>query len=160
MSHSLCSKERAVILANQSGQWSEDLRRHVSNCTDCAETVRVAGWLGQIAQRLSHEGTPPHPTLIWIKAQLEQQQRKDAIEIRRAAVYQALARFAVGLAVLFVAALVWPAVKTTFIETGAFTLVEALPDWTSLSVLLPLSLAYGLLFWRFRGAFSRVGGTR
>jgi len=44
-----CPRETAIVAAVRSGSWEDDLRTHAATCTDCAETVRVAGLLRALA---------------------------------------------------------------------------------------------------------------
>ncbi|HLW78691.1 MAG TPA: hypothetical protein VKU44_03740 [Terriglobia bacterium] len=107
-----CEREPEVIEAVRSGRWpdaaGDSLRRHVQDCTVCADAALVAGYLAQESASAVTQPALPHPGLVWWRAQI--MARRDAAE--RAAQPIALAQraaLAVSLAVALVAALLgWP----------------------------------------------------
>jgi hypothetical protein len=70
MSANECPYEPAVIEAAHSGQWSRQLRTHVSGCAECDDAVRVAVWMGNAATRLARTQTLPDPTYLWLRAEI------------------------------------------------------------------------------------------
>jgi hypothetical protein len=136
MNEFVCPREQAVTLAVRNGQCSEELRAHISHCAECAEVERIAGWLGHVAERL-RDRVSPHPTLVWIKAQLEEQHRNEMRAIRQAAFRQAFIRLPLGLVGLVSGAWMWPTLKPVLAHSR--TLAPLLPDWTSAVVLLALA---------------------
>ena len=154
MNETLCSFEHAVILACRSGQWTEELRAHVSSCSECTDTQSISSALGSVTKRLTSDGVPPHPTLVWIKARLEQEQASETARIRESALRHVIIQFVLWLTILLAAFRLWPVIKgwaSVIFPASAF---EGLGAHTaSMSVLVVLGLTYGFLFWRYRGTF-------
>ncbi|HET9219398.1 MAG TPA: hypothetical protein VFR18_20595 [Terriglobia bacterium] len=150
MSDMLCPLEHAVTLSTRTGQWSDELRTHISNCAECTDTLSIVRTLNGVAGRLSREGATPHPNLIWLKAELEREQREEKGRVYRAAVLS-VAQFVLCLAVLLSAYLLWPDMRSwASLIVPAETFEGIRTDATSVTALLILGLTYGLLFWRLR----------
>jgi hypothetical protein len=153
MSESFCSREEDVVVAVRSGEWREELRRHVASCSMCAEVQQVSRWMTGVAERMSREGIVPDPTVVWLKAQLEERQRREAAAIRKAALRKVPARFVGWLAVSMAAAWIWPyLISATAATEGWVSLV--LPDVSSRVVVVAFALGFMLVLCRFRGVFS------
>lgn len=65
-----CPQERDVLAAVVGGSMEPDLRRHVSECTECREVVAVSRWLQGVA-RETGTGPLPRPERVWWRAQVE-----------------------------------------------------------------------------------------
>jgi hypothetical protein len=153
MSESFCSREEDVVLAVRSGEWQEELRSHVASCSACAEVQQVSRWMTGMAEQMSRDGILPHPTLVWLKSQLEERQRREATAIRKAALRKMPARFAGWLAVSMAAVWIWPyLISATAATEGWASLI--LPDASSRVVVVAFALGFMLVLWRFRGVLS------
>ena len=150
MTDMLCPLDRAVTLASRTGQWSDELRAHISNCEECANTLSIVKALANVAGQLSRQGVPPHPNLIWLKAELEREQTEEKARVRRAAALT-IVQFVLYVAVLLSAFWLWPDLKSWgSLIVPAETFEGIRTDATLVTVLLSLGLTYGLLFWRLR----------
>jgi len=70
-----CSFESDIRRAARQGRWSDELRQHLGGCEECAATAAVTPWLGELAALPTRQHTLPSASIIWIKAQLLQNQR-------------------------------------------------------------------------------------
>jgi hypothetical protein len=69
-----CEHESAVVFAARSGEWPDDLESHISACTACAETRRVAQLFRQAA-KFSVETQPPPAAIAWQRLEARRQQQ-------------------------------------------------------------------------------------
>lgn len=147
MSTEPCRHESAVIEAAQSEEWSESLRAHARVCTECAESVRVAVWMGSVARRLGRNRPAPDPTYIWLKAEIERRAEDAAGVSRRGLSALVLLGLTLGIAGAAAVLAIWPGVSATANATRAWlstALAEAsLVDMTLIGTVwlgLPLML--------------------
>jgi hypothetical protein len=96
-----CEHETSVIRALRSGEWTPELRLHVSGCQDCSQALHLAQALGEEARRSEVHCTPPDP--YWIL----QRSRRMAREIAMLRMTRLLAVMRALAAVYVVAAAVW-----------------------------------------------------
>jgi hypothetical protein len=73
-----CAREQAVVEAVTSGQWTEELRSHASNCEVCADVVEVVHALHSDYAVASHEARIPSAGLVWWRAELRA--RREAMQ--------------------------------------------------------------------------------
>jgi len=92
MSPDTCRLEREVVDAARHGEWSEDLRAHLRQCSDCAESARVGAFMAGVAQTLRRD-RPVSSDYIWWKAEFERR----AAEVRPAS-WRRPGTLALGLA--------------------------------------------------------------
>ena len=79
MIEELCPMEASVLLARRTGLWTGALERHIADCSNCQELLKVAGFMNGIADNLRRDPALPDPVLVWLKAQWierEEQQRR------------------------------------------------------------------------------------
>src|SRR5262245_33503096 len=69
MIEELCPMEASVLLARRTGQWTEMHERHIADCANCRELLKVAGFMNGIADSLRRDPSLPDPVLVWLKAQ-------------------------------------------------------------------------------------------
>ncbi|HEV7920681.1 MAG TPA: hypothetical protein VGR02_07810 [Thermoanaerobaculia bacterium] len=65
-----CRLEADVLRAAEEGSWTESLRRHVSECTDCEAASAVARWMSDFSRVDEREHLLPDPGVLWLKAQI------------------------------------------------------------------------------------------
>jgi hypothetical protein len=110
MSERPCFREAAVIEATRTRIWSDDLRAHLSECTECSDTARVAAWIGDAATRLGRDQPAPDPAYIWLRGEVERRANKEsAVSPFRPGLIVSLG-LAVGAACAAVLLLVLPAI--------------------------------------------------
>jgi hypothetical protein len=96
-----CEHENAVIPALRSGEWTRELRLHVTECQDCGEALQLAEALGEVARRSEIHCNPPDAH--WIL----QRSRRVAREIAMRRVAWLLTAVRTLAAVYVAAAAVW-----------------------------------------------------
>jgi len=96
-----CEHETEVIRALHSGEWTEELRRHMANCEDCSQALHLAEALREEASRAEIDCNPPDPH--WIL----QRSRRMAREIALRRMAMLLAAMRALAAVYVVAAAGW-----------------------------------------------------
>ena len=117
-----CPFAVAVLEAARNGQWSESLRSHVCECAQCAETARVAMWMGNVASHLGRDETAPDPTYIWLKAEIEKREQDAARMSLRELAAQTVLNLALTLAAAAALLSIWPQVSATATEARASVL--------------------------------------
>jgi hypothetical protein len=96
MTHAECPREKEIIAAVRSGEWSPELEEHRNGCLSCAELTLVAAALTADAEDLMAMPEPlPDPSPVWLRARLASKER-DYERATRAIVW--VQRAAVGLA--------------------------------------------------------------
>jgi hypothetical protein len=65
-----CRLEREVLDAAEHDRWTDALRAHLGACDDCAAAVAVAPWMDRFAAIPDREHILPHPSILWLKAQV------------------------------------------------------------------------------------------
>jgi hypothetical protein len=125
MSAKTCQFEPTVAAAARSGQWSKDLRTHVSGCVDCGDAARVAAWMGDVATRLARTQTLPDPTYLWLRAEIERRTREANAVSRLRVSLLALLSLTVGLIVAAAVLAVLPQASVTV--SDAMTWLRSAP---------------------------------
>lgn len=74
MNEEQCSQESDVRGALDAGGLTDELRRHVSTCASCGESVRVARFMKGVAGVMAREAMPD-ARAMWSRHQLEEQRR-------------------------------------------------------------------------------------
>ncbi len=118
MNQEHCSFEGKIAAANRSGQWSDELLSHLSDCQICEEVALISSYLSESAAAPASAAIThlPDPALIWSRAQLAA--RREAIERAMRPILW-VRRFAFALAaVVVVAAIIsaWPRIAAFFAE--------------------------------------------
>ena len=154
MSADFCPRENEVVEATRLGLWNQELGAHVSGCSSCQEARHVSSLMAGLAERL--QSAPPHPMLVWLRAQLEAEQRRQEREIRRAAIRRACWQVAAFLAALGVLR-VWPLMTEAGFGSYVSVLLEPMlslgPEvyWPSLAILVAFPVFGFFLVRRYRG---------
>lgn len=127
-----CQLESDTGRAARTGVWTDALRAHVEGCADCRQTRAVAVLMSRAAAALSRDAAAPDPTLILIKAELAERERRE----RRASRHKLIG---IGLSSLAVTASAWIAIRfagpmlagldTAFAFAGVSLLVVPLVVW-------------------------------
>ena len=112
MTHEQCSREREILTAVRSGDWSPELEKHRNSCLDCAElTIVVAALTGDAEDLMALPEPLPDPTSVWLRARLASKER-DFRRATRAIVWVQRAAAGVALAIgLAFAPVIWRAIK-------------------------------------------------
>jgi hypothetical protein len=77
MKNEICARETAVLTAARSGDWSEELRRHASDCRACSEALFVERLLvAEATENLPALSALPDPGVIWHSARPQVRQRQ------------------------------------------------------------------------------------
>jgi hypothetical protein len=75
MTNEGCTFESDVRRAARQERWSDELRRHVGSCEECAATAAVGPWLAGFAALPDRQHILPAASIIWLKAQILQNQQ-------------------------------------------------------------------------------------
>lgn len=75
MTDQKCSFESDVRRASRQGRWSDELRDHLSGCEECAATATVSPWLTEFGALPDRQHILPAASIIWLKAQILQNQK-------------------------------------------------------------------------------------
>ena len=65
-----CSREGSIAQAVREGKGLTELREHASTCQICEETLRVTGWLQDLARENERTVTVPGAETIWWRSQV------------------------------------------------------------------------------------------
>ena len=93
---SACRLERDVMNAATEDTWTDALRRHVTECDDCAAAMQAAPWMHEFASIDEREHILPDPSVVWLKAQLLRGSAAADRAARPLAIYQMAAYVAVA----------------------------------------------------------------
>ncbi len=86
----ICEFEEATAAASASGEWSAELRQHLSACAACAELKLV--WQSLAAATSDQDTAPlPAPGLIWWRSQLAKRREQAERAVSAIALMQKLA---------------------------------------------------------------------
>jgi hypothetical protein len=110
MNNKPCPHEGSVIQAIRTGQWSEWLRIHVSQCKNCPEIEQSFRWMGDVSASWRSNETAPDPGLIWIKARLAEQQHLDERAVRLLILARTVAIIGLPVALSFLILWMWPTI--------------------------------------------------
>lgn len=91
----VCRFEREVLEAAESDRWTDALREHAAGCADCAAAAAVAPWMDRFAHLSDREHILPHPSIVWLKAQV----MRNSAEMARASRPMHIVQMAAYLAV-------------------------------------------------------------
>jgi hypothetical protein len=102
-----CRSLPMVFEALKSSNWDAKTLRHLNECKDCQEAVKVRNWVQQFALSLPEE-TPETPAqLIWFKARLAERQAVQK-KVQRGIVYlQTALQFAFSIIFLVLTFQLW-----------------------------------------------------
>ena len=105
-----CEQEPRVLEAATSGQWKPALRRHLEECSACAEVALVASFMNE-AEADPAEARLPDAELVWWKAQLKARRAAAERATQPIAMVEKAACAGGGLALIAVLAVLWPYVQ-------------------------------------------------
>jgi hypothetical protein len=106
-----CDQESAVQSALQAECWTDELREHVAECSDCSDLVLVAGYLRETAASVGDDGELPDPGYIWWRAQLATRAAKVERATRAITIWQRVALACGSLLSAFVLFRTWPQIR-------------------------------------------------
>ena len=102
-----CRFERDVI----ADRWTAELREHVLSCEECAAAASVAPWLQRFASLSDREHILPHPSIVWLKAQMMRSTAEVARASRPMNVIQMIAYLVVAGGWATLLTWKWPAIE-------------------------------------------------
>lgn len=147
MSGPSCERESAVLAAERTGRWSDDLERHLESCPQCADALIVERFLAGEAERARAATRLPTAHQIWWRADLRLHRelaRKAQLPIRvleKAAQLGAAAAAGVGFAWSLPHLLPWLARLTpSAASQPAISLSRSSGLWLALGTGVVLSL--------------------
>jgi hypothetical protein len=106
-----CDHERAVLRAVATGAWSDQLRQHLGGCPACSDAALVASVLAREAEELDPGPPLPDPSVIWLRARLEQRRHTARRATRIIDVFQVVAATAGVAATAALAPWLWPRLR-------------------------------------------------
>lgn len=125
-----CRFERDVL----AGRWTDSLRAHVAQCSDCSAAMSVAPYMTELAAVDMREHPLPDPQVVWLKAQL----LRGNIAVERAArplkVFQVVSYVVVAALWTGVLAWKWVAIRALLQSFTPSRLFQNAADASSLSV--------------------------
>jgi len=74
---SICEKERIVLQALKSGEWTEALRQHAEQCEECRKTVRLFPWIQNLSVETEKEASLPNYRWIMMQAEWRREQSEN-----------------------------------------------------------------------------------
>jgi hypothetical protein len=107
MIEELCPMEASVLLARRTGQWTEIHERHLDDCLNCQELLKVAGFMNRIADNLGRDPELPDPALVWLKAQWIEREERQRRYLARTALRRTLMQAGAVLVLLLVFIGIW-----------------------------------------------------
>ena len=143
-----CPMEASVLLARRTGQWTEIHERHIADCSNCQELLKVAGFMNGIADNLRRDPALPDPALVWLKAQWIEREERQRRYLARTAVRRTLMQAGVVLVLLLLVLGIWSGAA---VSTEAATSVDEVIFFSLVGTLGVLFLGGVLMFSRWRG---------
>jgi hypothetical protein len=140
MSEKRCNLEPAVLTAERTRNWSDDLRRHLESCPDCADALMVERFLASESLEAPTDSRLPTADQVWWRADLRHRRelaRRAQLPIRvleKIAQVGGVAAAGVGLA--------WSA-PTLLSWLGSLAPTQTTTSGVSLSMTSALFLALG-----------------
>ena len=150
MTEEFCPMEASVLLARRTGRWTEIQERHIADCSNCQELLKVAGFMNEIADNLRRDPPLPDPVLVWLKAQWIEREERQRRHLARIAVRKALMQAGVMLALLLVVMGIW---SVAGVSTEAATSVDGVIYFSLAGTFALLFLGGFFMVSRWRGVF-------
>lgn len=129
-----CRREADVLRAVRDDQWTDALRRHLTECSDCVAAVSVAPWMTQFARFDDRPHKLPDPSIVWLKAKLLAGTRDMSRASRPLTMIQLVAYLVVAGGWAAVLMWKWDAVESWFRGISPASMVTATTKLQSLSV--------------------------
>ena len=147
MSEKRCELEPAVLAAESTQKWSDDLHRHLEDCPDCTDALMVERFLASEKVEASSDSRLPTADQVWWRADLRLRRelaRRAQLPIRvleKAAQLGGVAAAGVGLAWSAPTLLSWfGRLAPTQMTTSGVTLSATSALWLALGTGVVLSL--------------------
>ena len=144
----LCPMEASVLVARRTGQWTEALESHIGDCSNCQELLKVAGFMNRIADNLRRDPALPDPTLVWLKAQWLEREKRQRRYLARTALRRTLRQAGAVLVLLLVFIGIW---SVASVSTEATTPVDEVIRLTLVGTFALLFLGGVFMVSRWRG---------
>jgi predicted anti-sigma-YlaC factor YlaD len=144
----LCPMEASVLVARRTGQFTEALERHIADCLNCQELLKVAGFMNRIADNLRRDPALPDPALVWLKAQWIEREERQRRYLARTALRRTLMQAGVMLILLLIVMGIWSGAA---LSTEATTSVDEVIFFTLVGTFAMLFLGGVFMVSRWRG---------
>ncbi|SRR6266404_4637713 len=105
----MCNHEQDVLDAVQSGRWSDELRQHFADCSDCADLAIVAGALRQESELAMEEMRLPSASFLWWKSKLRARREAEQKVLQPVRVAEKIALAAGAAGAVGLTWWLWPA---------------------------------------------------
>jgi len=100
MKSEFCAFENAVSAAVSNGQWSEELREHVDNCSQCADIRLVCQYLTSTTPAAEADVPLPAAGFVWWRGLLAERQEQAKRAVAAIEIMQKFALVAALIAVI------------------------------------------------------------
>lgn len=129
-----CRREADVLRAVREDRWTDALRRHLTECSDCVAAVSAAPWMIQFARLGDRPHKLPDPSIVWLKAKLLAGSRDVSRVSRPLTIVQLVAYLVVAGGWAAVLTWKWDAVETWLQGVTPAVIVNATSGVQSLSL--------------------------
>jgi len=121
-----CLHEQSIVIAVQTGSWTDALRTHLGDCVSCQETIQMTGWMDSLATVEDSGHSLPDARVIWLKANLAQKRASTAEALRPVETFQWVAWGVAALAASFGLFAKWTELERgmVWLNTGWASLVS------------------------------------
>jgi hypothetical protein len=109
-----CELEEKIVAALASAGISDSVRQHIAECETCREVVSVDAFMKEFARTPIEEPALPDGSVIWLKAQLMQQDRTLVSIVQSSSLWQTVGFIVVALAWAITITWKWSAVELLF----------------------------------------------
>jgi hypothetical protein len=139
-----CIKERLILRASLSGQWTDELLAHLASCNACQESMDVSRYMQKLSEVSAAEHPLPNAQYVWWKAQFLDQELAQERATRPLFIAQAVSYAVITLGL--VGLLIWKLPQIQQGLAGPITTTQTVALSLSLMalVLLCLTLILGL----------------
>lgn len=158
MTDTPCPREGEVLAAAATDTFSDELRTHVVDCTECTELVMVAGFMNRGALELGGVGPLPDAGYVWWRANLEQRELRSRRATGIISLVQRVGVVVAGLVAFMLVRSLVPDVKTWLVGLASSVQISSLSgDMASpfLVVLVSLGLLAAPSVFNLYGTSTR-----
>jgi hypothetical protein len=122
-----CDLETDVLRACMTGRWSDDLRRHATECPSCSELVLVTQSLRRHASSVEAELPLPDPGFLWWRAQLQSRAAAAERATRMIVWVQRVAIASCATLVALALLQLWPTITGWLSSIASHSMTSSLP---------------------------------
>jgi hypothetical protein len=103
--------ENSLMHAMRTGQWTKELRAHVSECSRCKETEMASRFMNSVAQSFNRDNAFPDPGRIWLKSRVVNQDQLEERAMSPIILAQAAVKYGLSAMLLFLIVQAWSVVE-------------------------------------------------